>query len=187
MRARQPSPVVGWLVLVLAAVTGYVAWQVAPLTARMDAVERVSTPRRMICSRRSSRSLGSSRRSGGTSPLSPSVAPAPPPSETPPPRVRPPGPSQSATTSPPSAGLAFLDRHLLPSDAAIARMMVGNAAAPDIARATHHSVAFVLARGRQIEEMLATARDAPPDLLRAIRDYLKEKRPPQSPSRSGRS
>jgi hypothetical protein len=75
------------------------------------------------------------------------------------------------------AGLEFFDRHLLPSDATIARMMVGKAAAPDIARATNHSVAFVLARGRQIEEMLATTHDAPPELQRAIHEYLTEKAP----------
>ncbi len=180
MRARQPSPVAGWLVLVLAAVTGYVAWQVAPLTARMDAIERdqQATKDDLLATLETfAQELSAVQRNHAP----PSVGQAPPPSETPPPKVTPPGPSQPAASSQPSAGLAFLDRHLLPSDAAIARMMVGNAPAPDIARATNHSVAFVLARGKQIEEMLATARDVPPDLLRAIRQYLKEERPQQSP------
>ncbi len=179
MPARQPTPIAEWLVLVLAAITGYLAWQFAPLTARMNAVERdqLATKDNLLAELDTlARQVAAVERRNPP----PAASQAAPPSETPapPPRAATPSPSQSATASPPSAGLEFLDRHLLPSDATIARMMVGKAATADIARATHHSVAFVLARGRQIEEMLATAHDAPPDLLRAIREYLQEKLPP---------
>ena len=180
MPARQPSPVAEWLVLVLAAITGYVAWQFAPLTARMHAVERdqLATKDDLLAElEKLARQVAAVERKNPP----PAASQAVPPSETPapPPRAAAPRPSQSASASAPSAGLEFFDSHLLPSDATIARMMVGKAPAPGIARATNHSVAFVLARGRQIEEMLATAHDAPPDLLRAIREYLKERLPPR--------
>ena len=148
MPARQPSPFGEWLVLVLAAITGYVAWQIAPLTARMDAVERdqLATKDDLLAQLENfAQQLAALERKNSP----PAAARATSPSETPPPPMAtPPSSSQSAPASP-----------------------------PDIARSTNHSVAFVLARGRQIEEMLATARDAPPDLLQAIRQYLKEKTP----------
>ena len=181
MPGRQPSPVAEWLVLVLAAITGYVAWQFAPLTARMGALERdqLATKDDLRAElEKLARQVAAVERKNPPPAASQAVRPPETPAPVPPPRAAPPSPPQSATTSPPSAGLEFFDRHLLPSDATIARMMVGKAAPADIARATNHSVVFVLARGRQIEEMLATAHDAPPDLLRAIREYLKEKLPP---------
>jgi hypothetical protein len=165
-----------WLVLVLAAITAYVAWQIAPLTARMDALERdrLATKDDLLAALEGFGQQLSALQGKGSSPA---ASQAPPPSETPPPRPAPPSSPPPAATSPPGADLEYFDRHLLPSDAKIARMMVGKAPTPDIARATGHSAVYVLARGRQIEEMLAAAHDAPPDLLRAIREYLKRERP----------
>jgi hypothetical protein len=181
MPDRRPSfPVADWLVLVLAAITAHVAWQYAPLTARMDALERDQLAAKDDLQaeiERLSRQLANLERTNPPSTVSRVVRPSETPAAVPPKGGAPQSPSQPAGVAPSSSGLEFLDRHLLPSDATIARMMVGKAAPADIAHATNHSVVFVLARGRQIEEMLTAAHDAPPDLLRAIRDYLGENLP----------
>jgi hypothetical protein len=182
MPARQPSPVAEWLVLVLAAITGYLAWQFAPLTARMNAIERdqLATKDALLAElEKLARQVAAVERRNPPPAASEAVQPSKTPAPVPPPRAAPPSPSQSATASSPNAELEFFDRHLLPSDATIARMMIGKAAPADIARTTNHSVAFVLARGRQIEVILARAHYAPPELLRAIHEYLKERLPPR--------
>jgi len=87
-----------------------------------------------------------------------------------------PAPQRNDFSSRPVAGdaLEFVDRHLLPNDALIARLMIGNVSPPEIARETNHSKAFVLARAVQIEKMVAGASGAPAALVRTLRQYLQD-------------
>jgi hypothetical protein len=172
-----------WLVLVLAIVIGYLAWRIEPLRQKLDAVERerlaaadrtlaeVEGLTRQIVELQAeiqvpTPSVNDSTQAANAEPTS---APAVPRAATPAPQ----GGDFSARPVP-DDGLEFVDRHLLPSDALIARLMVGNVPPPEIARETNHSKAFILARAAQIEKMVAGAPGAPVALVRTLRHYLQD-------------
>ncbi len=204
-RQGVSSSVAAWLVLALTIVTGYAAWQIMPLEGRIDALERqnLATRDRMLAEvERLNLELAALRGAPvSEEPMSaPALVPSPvaqqaaapvePPSAAPAeaaPSAGSPAPAEAA--SPPSPApepkrltpavdpTAFIDAHLLPADAAIARAMVAGTPPQDIARQTQHSQAFVLARGTQIEKMVSAAPGAPRELVRALQDYLRDHRP----------
>lgn len=175
--------ILGWLVLGLAALTGYAIWQIAPLTARVDALERdrLATRDETLAQldQLETRIASGSRPltvPAGTSEPAPSAenqaptAGAAPAATAPAARVAPP----PAPAEPPREALEFLDHRLFPADAVIARLMVGNTAPENIARLTNHSRAYVIARCMQIEKLVSAAPNVPTDIARALRAYVRE-------------
>jgi hypothetical protein len=190
-RQRVSSSVAAWLVLALTIVTAYAAWQIMPLEGRIDALERqnLATRDRLLAEiERLNVEIVALRGTPiGRQPASAtSAAVAPPPSVGLSPAVEPSPVTAQAPSPVPSAPepkltavdpTVFIDAHLLPGDAAIARAMLNSTPLQDIARQTQHSPAFVLARGAQIEKMVSTASGAPRELVRALQDYLRDHRP----------
>ena len=186
---RKPaaSPSLGpWLVVALAVVTGYTAWQILPLSRRIDSLERqnLAMRDRMLAEiERLNAEVAILR--GAPASEEPASAPAtatshaaPAPSASANAAASPPPASaQEAKRTPPVDPIAYADAHLLPGDAAIVRAMLNGMPPSDIARDTQHSPAFVLARGAQIEKMLSAAPGAPRELVRALQDYLRDHRP----------
>lgn len=168
------------VLLGLALAVAYLAWQVVPLARRMDAIERTELEIR-------DRLLAKIDRLEAEMII---AAPAaePPVGRTPPPAAR--GaerPSQGATAeasapvAPAAAGPARLDlysaerylsRRLFPQDAAIALLMLQGVPPAEMARRLKHSVAFVQAKGVQIEKQLAARPDAPPEIVAALREAV---------------
>jgi hypothetical protein len=160
---RRPgtSPSLGpWLIVALAVVTGYTAWQILPLSGRIDSLERqnLAIRDRMLAEiERLNAEVAVLR--GAPVADEPAIAPAVAPPAAAPAAVasaRPPT-APEAKHSPPVDPVAYVDAHLLPADAAIARAMLNGMPLQDIARDTQHSAAFVLARGAQLEKMLSAA------------------------------
>jgi hypothetical protein len=183
--AGLSSSVGSWLVLALAIVTGYAAWQILPLEGRIDSLERqnlASRDRMLAQIERLNAEVAILR--GAPAAEKPASAPATGPSPAAP---TPAAPANAAASAPPASApeakrappvdpIAYADAHLLPGDAAIVRAMLNGMPPPDIARDTQHSPAFVLARGAQIEKMLSAAPGAPRELVRALQDYLRNHR-----------
>jgi len=177
-KVGSSSSVLSWLVLALAILTGYDAWEILPLEGRIDSLERqdLATRDRMLAEVERLNAEVAVLRG-----MRPTREPANAPAAVPPPSA----PASSA--SPPSAPdarhpppidpLAYVDAHLLPGDAAIVRAMLNGLPPQEIARDTQHSATFVLARGAQIEKLLSTAPGAPRELARALQDYLRAHRP----------
>jgi hypothetical protein len=169
-QSRRSTSLLGWLVLALAALTGYVIWQIAPLTARMDALERdrLAIRDEMLAQldHMATQMTASEQPAEPTPAAQAAVAPDTPPAA-PTPGPRPP-------VEPSGEALEFLDRHLFPADAVIARLMVGNAPPENIARLTNHSRAYVVARGMQIDKLISSAAGAPPEIARALRAYVRQ-------------
>jgi hypothetical protein len=184
-RSSPSVTLLGWLVLGLAALTAYLGWQIAPLTARIDALERDRLAVRdemlsemdhlgvQIAALQAS--APAEPQPGKPLPKSTSVPEA---SARPaaPDIASPPSAAKTAAAPSPQA-LEFLDRHLFPADAVIARLMVGSASPDNIARLTNHSRAYVLARGMQIEKLVSAAPGAPPEITRALRQFVRENAP----------
>jgi hypothetical protein len=175
----KPPSLGAWLVLALAVVTGYTAWQILPLSGRIDALERqnLANRDRMLAEiERLNAEVAILR--GAPASDEPVTAPAAePPAAAVPPAASPPTPAApEAKLPPPVDPVTYVDAHLLPADAAIVRAMLNGTPLQDIARDTQHSAAFVLARGAQIEKMLAAAPAAPRELARALQDYLRNHR-----------
>ena len=195
-RPGNSSSIGAWLILGLTVVTGYAAWQIMPLEGRIDSLERqnLATRDRMLAEIERLNSevamLRKSPVSNEAANLAPvalsSVAAAPPAPEDaavapevpqvsaePPPTA----PAPEVKRTPAIDPTVYIDAHLLPPDAAIARGMLSGTPLQDIARQTQHSEAFVLARGTQLEKTLSTAPGAPRELARALQDYLRAHRP----------
>ena len=181
-RAGLSSSIGSWLVLALAIVTGYAAWQILPLEGRIDSLERqnLATRDRMLAEiERLNAEVAILR---GTPvaegpPRAPATAPSPvAPAPDAPVAAPPPLAAAEARQAPPIDPIAYLDAHLLPGDAVIVRAMLNGMPPQDIARDTQHSAAFVLARGAQLEKMLSAAPGAPRELVRALQDYLRDHR-----------
>jgi hypothetical protein len=178
-KAGLSSSIGSWLVLALAIVTGYAAWQILPLEGRIDSLERqnLATRDRMLAEiERLNAEVALLQ--GAPVAEEPAIAPAvAPPAAAPTPVASAPPPAAAeAKHSPPVDPVAYVDAHLLPADAAIARAMLNGMPPQDIARNTQHSPAFVLARGAQLEKMLSAAPGAPPELVRALQVYLRDHR-----------
>jgi hypothetical protein len=165
--------------LALAVVTGYTAWQMLPLSERIDALERQNLANR-------DRMLGEIERLNAEvailrgAPVAEKTATAPV-AEPPAAAAAPAAPGRPSTAPeakhpPPVDPVAYVDAHLLPADAAIVRAMLNGTPLQDIARDTQHSAAFVLARGAQLEKILSAASGAPRELVRALQDYLRDHR-----------
>lgn len=173
-RLSASSSLGSWLVLALAIVTGYAAWQIAPLAERIDALERQSLGTRDRTLAEIER-LNSQIAALRPAPIANEQASKPTAATSPAP-----APTAAAAPVPKPAAVdptAYIDAHLVPGDAAIARAMLSGTTPQDIARSTQHSPAFVLARGAQIEKMLSAAPGAPRELVRALQDYLRNHRP----------
>lgn len=178
--SRATSIVLGAVVLV----TGYVAWQVAPLSGRMDQLDRdrletrdrlqreIETLREELARARllatapgaapapssgASASPAAGTRESAPAARAPSVVPGEP--------VAPPA---RPTVGRVNADTFFASR-LLPEDATIASLLVDDIPVAEIARRLRHSKVFVVAKGIQIEKQLAAARDTPTDVLAALR------------------
>lgn len=186
----RPSSKQPLVLLALAVLIGYVAWRTVPLAQRMDALERdrlelrdrllaeieklhgqidglrLSTAPPMRPSARSE-SERPSRVEGRAAASSPSATPAPP---TPAP--------QSARVDL-FAAQRFLSRRLFPDDASIALAMLEGLPPAEIARRLRHSVAYVTAKGIQIEQQLAAIPDTPAEILAAIRAAVERARNPR--------
>jgi len=169
------------LLALVALVTGYVAWQVGPLSRRMDALDRdrLETNDRLQREIETLRDQLDRVRFLGTS--SPTASARPP--------VREPAPQNAAAAPaaavPPAVPAAaptkvpaqvsitnaetYFNRRLLPEDAAIATLFVESIPVPEIARRLKHSTAFIVAKGIQIEKQLSNAPDAPPEVAAALR------------------
>jgi len=175
--------ILGWLVLGLAALTGYAIWQIAPLTARVDALERdrlairdetlaqldqletrIASGSRPLTVTAGTSEPAPRAQSQGAAPATAPVASAPAAPVVPP----------TSPAEPPREALEFLDHRLFPADAVIARLMVGNTPPESIARLTNHSRAYVIARCMQIEKLVSAAPNAPTDIARALRAYVRE-------------
>jgi hypothetical protein len=172
-----------YLLIAVLAATGYVGWQVAPLSRRMDEIDRdrLETNDRLqreieklrddlerarlvtaaasgaAGERPSGAERGSSREpTSGRSPIAPATVA-----------------TTAATPAPvrvsPTNAETFFNRRLFPEDAAIATLFVDGIPAAEIARRLRHSVAYIVAKGIQIEKELATAPDTPRDVLAALR------------------
>jgi hypothetical protein len=180
---RKPaaSPSLGpWLVVALAVVTGYTAWQILPLSGRIDSLERANLAMRdrMLAEiERLNAEVAVLRGAPVAEELAIAPAVAPPAAAPAPVASAPPPAASEAKQSPPVDPVAYVNAHLLPGDAAIVRAMLNGMPPSDIARDTQHSPAFVLARGAQIEKMLSAAPGAPRELVRALQDYLRDHRP----------
>jgi hypothetical protein len=178
-REGVPSAVAAWLVFALAIVTGYAAWQMMPLEGRIEALERqnLATRDRMLAEiERLNFEVAALRGTpaGEGAASAPATAPSPVSRQA---AAAPQSPAPAAATPAAVDPTAFINARLLPADAAIARAMVAGTPPEDIARQTQHSQAFVLARGAQITKLISAAPGAPPELLRALQDYLRGHRP----------
>ena len=183
----NPSSAIGWLILALAGVTGYAVWQIAPLDARIEALEQTQAATRdelLGELDRVSMQLEAMRqrpersaKAAAAEPVAPSQSAAanPPPPDTP--RPAPTAPSAAAPAEAPRVALEFLDQHLFPADAVIARLMAGNVPPDNIARLTNHSKAYVIARGMQIEKLVGGAPNAPPEVTGALRRWTRDHAP----------
>jgi hypothetical protein len=189
MAADDPTKKVGlsssigsWLVLALAIVTGYAAWQILPLEGRIDSLERqnLATRDRMLAEIERLNAEVAILRGMPIAeelPNAPATAPSPvAPAPEAPGASAPPVAASEAKHAPPVDPVAYVDAHLLPGDAAIVRAMLSGMPPQDIARDTQHSPAFVLARGAQLEKMLSAAPGAPHELVRALQAYLRNHR-----------
>ncbi|MBI2963594.1 MAG: hypothetical protein HYY35_07550 [Deltaproteobacteria bacterium] len=168
------------MLLALALLTAYIGWHTMPLAQRLDVLERdrLELRDRLLAEIEKlhgeidglrvglaplprppdrSPSEGSSRVEGrgdasSSSPTSASPAPAP----------------QTARVDL-FAAERFLSRRLFPEDTSLALAMLEGLPPAEIARRSRHSLAYVNAKGVQIERQLAAAPDTPPEILAAIR------------------
>ena len=174
-----PPSLGSWLVLALAVVTGYTAWQILPLSGRIDALERQNLANRDRMLAEIERLNAEVAILRGT-PVAeePAIAPATePPGAAAAPAASAPPPAAPETKLPQAVDpVAYVDAHLLPADATIVRAMLNGTPLQDIARDSQHSAAFVHARGAQIEKVLSAAPGAPRELVRALQDYLRNHR-----------
>jgi hypothetical protein len=178
MAADPVSRGTSLLLIVVLVVAGYAAWQVAPLSRRMDALDRdrLETRDRLLRQIELLRDeLGRARLIGSDPPPAAGAAPAA--------KSRPaagtaspsPAVESTAAASPTAAprvsrlnAETFLASRLLPEDATIAALLVENVPPQEVARRLRHSLAFVVAKGIQIEKQLARAPDTPPEILSAL-------------------
>ena len=184
MADESPSSRVSmWLLVAVVAATGYVGWQVVPLSRRMDAIDRdrLETNDRLqreIEKLRDdferARMLATSRTDGGApSAVEREPAATRPSATTPAPS---PGAAGSAAATAPAAGIrvsptnaeTYFARRLLPEDASIATLLVDGLPVPEIARRLRHSPAYIVAKGIQIEKQLSAAPDVPADVQAAL-------------------
>jgi hypothetical protein len=178
-----------WLLVAVLAATGYVGWQVAPLSSRMDGIDRD----RLEMNDRLQREIEKLRddferarilaAAGSAADGQRTAAREPAPARSP---LAPSAAAPSAAASPaaalaaaPTASAAatrvsltnaetYFVRRLLPEDAAIATLLVESIPVPEIARRLHHSPAYIVAKAIQIEKQMSAAPDAPPDVLAAL-------------------
>jgi hypothetical protein len=170
------------VLLGLALATVYLVWQVIPLARRMDAVERSQLEIRDRLLAKMDR-LEAEVIAAGPAAEPPPVRAAP--RETRAPRAE--GPAEGAAGGvaapstpavPPRARVdlygaeRYLSRRLFPDDAAIALLMLEGVPPAEMARRLKHSVAFINAKGIQIEKQLAAKPDAPPEILAGIREAV---------------
>ena len=167
-----------FLAIVLLGV-GYAVWQVAPLSRRMDAIDRdrLETRDRL---QRQIETLRDELARARLLAANPGLAAPPAPSPKARPTAVPASPTaatepSTATPEPVAAprvghvdAETFFASRLLPEDSAIATLLVESVPPPEIARRLKHSVAFIVAKGIQIEKRLADARDTPPAILSAL-------------------
>ena len=172
-----------WMLVAVVATTGYVGWQVIPLSRRMDAIDRDRLEmndrlQREIEKLRDdferARMLAASQTGAiGPRPAEREPAAIRSPVTTPTPSAREAG---SATAPAPAAGIrvsptnaeTYFSRRLLPEDAAIATFLVESIPVPEIARRLRHSTTYIIAKGIQIEKQLSAAPDVPPDVQAAL-------------------
>jgi hypothetical protein len=173
--------------IALAFVVAYLAWQVVPLSRRMDAVERsqleirdrllakmdrieaemiAATPG-AVAPARGAREERPSRTetSAASSASAPAEAGAPRAAST---------PARARVDL--YAAECYFARSLFPEDATIALLMLQGVPPAEIARRLKHSVAFVKAKGVQIEKQLAAKPDVPPEILAAIGEAVERGR-----------
>ncbi|MGH7899013.1 MAG: hypothetical protein ACREQQ_13745 [Candidatus Binatia bacterium] len=180
--ANEPRPPVnGLLLVVLALLTGYLAWQITPLRQRVDTIERrlLEVRDRLFGEmERLSHEIDSLRaRSEKPAALESSAAKgaeAEKSSGSAVPTSTPAKMAAAAPTPPTADFVRFFNKRLLSEDATIASLMASGTPLPEIARLTHHSIPYVVGKGAQIERMLAASPDTPPEALRAIRRSLAE-------------
>jgi len=167
------------VLLGLTLIVAYLAWQVIPLARRMDAVERSQLEiRDRVLARMD-------RLEADIIATTPATPPPASPGEARAPRPQSPAagvakqsatPSASPTLPQPRVDLYAADRYLsqrfLPEDAAIALLMLEGATPAEIARRLRHSIAFIRAKGIQIEKQLAATPNAPSEILAAIREAV---------------
>lgn len=185
MADESPSSRVSmWLLVAVVAATGYVGWQVVPLSLRMDAIDRD----RLETNDRLQREIEKLRddferarilaaaESSASGQRGATREPAPTPAHSP---VAMPDTSAPSAAAAPTSGAAairvsptnaetYFARRLLPEDAAIATLLVESIPVPEIARRLHHSPAYIVAKGIQIEKQLSAVPDAPPDVQAAL-------------------
>ena len=186
--AGDPSSRGQWSLLLLAvALAGYAAWQAAPLSRRMDQLdrERLETTDRL---QRDIETLRDQLTRARLIASAPSAAPSAKPNaagrEPAPPTptigatASAPSSSSASSVSPPPGGLTrvemetFFDRRLLSEDARIATLLVSSLPPAEIALRLKHSIAFIIAKGIQIEKQLSSAPDTPPEVLAALREAV---------------
>ena len=166
----------------LALATAYLVWQVIPLARRMDAVERSQLEIRDRLLTKMDR-LEAEILAAGPAAEPPPVRAAP--REPRMPRAEWPAVSAAAKAAAPTAPAVspparvdlyaaerYLSRRLFPDDAAIALLMLEGVPPAEMARRLKHSVAFINAKGIQIEKQLAAKSDTPPEILAAIREAI---------------
>ncbi len=183
--SRQPL-----VLLALALLTAYVAWQAVPLAARLDAIERdrLELRDRLLAEIEKlhgeidglrvgmappphppvrSESEGASRVEGRASATSPAATPTSP------------APAARAARVDLFAAERFLSRRLFPDDVSLALAMLEGVPPAEIARRARHSVGYINAKGIQIERQLAAGPDTPPEILAAIRAAIARTRDPK--------
>jgi hypothetical protein len=165
------------LLLGLTLVAAYLSWQVIPLARRMDALERSQLEIRDRLLAKMDR-LDAQVIAAAPATGQPAAAASPRETQALRPQSAATGAAEAAATPPaPSrprvdlyAAERYLSRRFLPDDAAIAMLMLEGVPPAEIARRLKHSVAFVKAKGIQIEKQLAATPDAPPEILATIRE-----------------
>ena len=165
------------LIALVALATGYVGWQVGPLSRRMDAIDRD----RLETNDRLQREIETLRDQvdrmrflGSSNEPAPARPPTPAPTEeTAAAQAPTSAPAAAATKAPAQVSIAnaetYFNRRLVAEDAAIATMFVESIPAPEIARRLKHSVTYIVAKGIQIEKNLSSMTDVPPQVLAALR------------------
>jgi hypothetical protein len=157
----------GILLVVLTAVTGYLAWQIGVLATRQGALERESIALREKLAADDGKIAEELARvrealAARDSPPAPAAAE---------PTAAEPKATPAASDATP-AHFRFLETHLVPSDAAIAESLYLAVPLDGISRQTNHSRGFVIVRGSQIERALSAEPKTPPELLTRIRASL---------------
>ena len=160
------------LLVLVALATGYVAWQVGPLSRRMDALDRDRLETNDRLQRRIEMLQDQLDRMRFLGTSSPTGSDRPPAREPTAPSAASPPPAAVATKAPAQVSMTnaetFFNRRLLSEDAAIATLFVESIPAPEIARRLKHSITFIIAKGIQIEKQLSNMRDVPPEILAAL-------------------